>query len=206
MLGLRGQAKVGAWTRNTRKTGKSLNMGAPVKHKRIIAVGLLFVIQPSWSQPARPAEAPAFVNVVVSKQQEASSIASWVVNDSHARGVPLEPERIALHVPSLDIFSPDGALIYQAADVDDAVKVLAALPALPGPTPGTMTLDEALDTVPEFQHDKQAIKSKHQYIIYAITYNGGPCKRCALQDQAIDNLRKNSALNRFLILQVTLTK
>lgn len=160
----------------------------------------------SIGQGKTPHPTAGYLSAAISRQQEMSNLIHWVLDDAHAHSQAPDQTRLQLHIPSVDIFAPDGSLVYHAPDADSAVRVLEALPALPAVTTGPVTLDEALDIIPEFKLQKDAIKKRKKFIVYAITDSAGGCKHCAAQDAEIAQLRTKPGLSNYSILQVTLTK
>ena len=104
-------------------------------------------------------------------------------------------------VPMLEIYSPDGVLVYHGTQSDTAraAQVLDALPAHPSPPPSPkvkMSLGEILEMTPALAKLKPTIVGDHHFVVVSISMQGHWSKSNAYSEQnhAVDSIPKRPGL------------
>lgn len=105
-------------------------------------------------------------------------------------------------VPMLEIYSPNGALIYHGtqSDTGRAQQVLRSLPAVPSPPPSPevkMSLSEILEMTPALAKWKSTILSGHHFVVFSLSMQGHWNKPNAYSEQnhAVDTIPRRPGVN-----------
>jgi hypothetical protein len=111
---------------------------------------------------------------VFDANMDAGQLAEAVAHWEKAHNAPHNGKIL---VPMLDVYAPDGTLIYHGGqdDTGHAAQILNALPAHPSPPPSPaikMSLDEALAMTPELAKLKDTILSAHHFVVISISMKG----------------------------------
>jgi len=115
-------------------------------------------------------------------------------------------------MPALDLYSPAGVSIYYGEDSRknaDFIRALAkAIPVAktgavrPAPVATRPTLREAIEMVPEFNVQKQALLTNDLYTLFVISF--ADWDECKAQNDAVAEFRKRSRESGVRILEVRL--
>jgi len=128
------------------------------------------------------------------------AIVSWEL----AHGNHSVSTKLNLKIPSLDIYDPDGQLVYHGEDTVKNAELLNRLPAgVDGlkPVSPQQSFTRALDVVSDFQKKSGAITSAKKYTIYSTTATR--CANCKTQEQAVEQILSKKSLG-MNILRLTL--
>ena len=148
------------------------------------------------------AGAPVMEAATMTVNDYARANASWeAIHGNHTSDTKIN---LNLHVPSLDIYDPDGQLVFHGVDPAKNAELLHRLPAeLKGlkPVSPQQSISRALEIVSGFQKRSGEIGSAKKYTIYAISAT--TCPPCKGQDQAIDEIvaKKGLGMN---VLRLTI--
>lgn len=144
--------------------------------------------------------APTIETATIPLNDYVRAILTWEL----AHGNHTVSTKINLRVPSLDIFDPEGQLIFHGEDTAKNAELLQRLPAgLAGlkPLSPQQSLSRALDVVADFQKKSNAITSAKKYTIYSTTAT--KCAPCRTQEQAVERIVSTKGLE-MNILRLTL--
>jgi hypothetical protein len=164
-----------------------------------------FLVYPST--PLHPVPF-TFVSSDMNVGQYVHAVGTISINRTHPNGTPL----VKLEFPVLDIFDPDGRLIYHGTRLEDNIKILnegfpeSTRNYVGTPDPLGLSLDDLLQLTPAFQNIRQTVLSSHHYVIYSISLSATDCTACDTQVQAIDSLKRKLARHDVDILTLILTK
>ena len=123
------------------------------------------------------------------------------------KGTPLK-----LAMPTIDIYSPEGALLYYGGDSTENAALLRTLPrniknvksaalttSMPRPS-----LKEAIEMFSALREREAALLSGKRFTIFAFTYPNWD--RCKEQNEAIEQLRGRITQSELRIIEVRLHK
>lgn len=152
--------------------------------------------------PLGGALAPVMETATMTIDDYARANARWeVLHGNHTGNVKLN---LNVRVPSLDIYDPEGQLVFHGENPAKSAELLHRLPAeLKNLKPVTpqQSLSRALEVVADFQKKTSEISSAKRYTIYSTTAT--KCAPCKPQEQAMDEIvsKKGLGMN---VLRLTL--
>ncbi|GEM_PF-5068306 len=123
------------------------------------------------------------------------------------KGTPLK-----LAMPTIDIYSPEGALLYYGGDASENAALLRTLPRnIKNVKPTALTtsvprpsLKEAIEMFPALKEREETLLSGKRFTIFAVTYPNWD--RCKEQNEAIEQLRGRITQSELRIIEVRLHK
>jgi hypothetical protein len=116
------------------------------------------------------------------------------------------PRQIHIKLPSIDIYDPAGTLVYHGESGDGNAGVIISLPQQIHdlrPSGTHPDLKDALQMAPDFANLAPAILSNGRYTVLALS-STSQCSRCALQNEAIANLKKRAPRANINVLELLL--
>jgi hypothetical protein len=139
-----------------------------------------------------------------------STLASGLYERAHLKWCPGHmagsPRQVHIKLPSIDVYDPAGSLVYHGESSDGNVGVLISLPQQIHdlrPSGTHPDLKEALKMAPDFAHLMPAILSNGRYTVLALS-STSQCSKCALQNEAVANLKKRSLQTNINVLELLL--
>ncbi len=145
---------------------------------------------------------PVIESATMTVNDFARANASWeAVHGNHSSDTKIN---LDLHVPSLDIYDPDGQLVFNGIDPVKNADFLHRLPAVLKdlkPVSPPKSISRSLELVSGFQKRSGEISSAKKYTIYATSAT--KCPPCKGQDDALDAIvaKKGMGMN---ILRLTI--
>jgi hypothetical protein len=166
-------------------------MGRTLVYRIVLSIALTL----SLFGYASEAQSRRMYDVKMSVQDMANGYARWEM--AHNR-----PHQGEIMLPMLEIYSPDGTLIYHGGqnDTGRAAQVLDSLPALPSSPPSLadkMSLSEMLDMTPDLAKYKSTILNAHHFVVISLSMQGDWKKSNAYTEQnhAVDSIPKRQGVN-----------
>lgn len=183
------------------KTGE--NMAISKKLLFGIYLGVLLVISAILSSAFSTSEDPVNESVKLPVQQFAQALAMWEL----AHRSPGGAAKMEIHVPAMEIYDPQGRLVFHGEDVAKNAELLHKLPAgltELSPISPPENIKKVFTVVTELGKRADAIAANKKYTLF-VTTSAANCNTCKPQDDAVAQLRskKNADMN---ILQVALEK
>jgi len=139
---------------------------------------------------------PVIESATMTVNDYARANASWeAVHGNHTSDTKIN---LDLHVPSLDIYDPDGQLVFHGIDPAKNAELLHRLPAELKdlkPLSPPKNISRPLEIIPGFQKRGDEINSAKKYTIYATSAT--KCPPCKGQDDAFDAIvaKKGMGMN-----------
>jgi len=167
----------------------------------LIIFGLFSIFSSGTAMnPAASASVVETVNVPL--QQFAQATAMWqLTHNAGATG------RMEIHIPSLEIYDPNGKLVFSGDNADKNAELLRRLPTglkdLTPVSPG-QDIQKVFTIVPALDKKADALTASHRYTLVLATSLAN-CAGCKRQDDAENEARSKKDLD-VNILRIVLEK